>query len=168
MKIMGQARLFALVAGAVWIGAAPARAAGTDGFCAQLKSVAADAQAGFQSLSGARLGLAWDDGGGDDDTRYAATRTLPGALGCGVDRDHADGEDVLSSYVCWFAPTPTKVGAVMRVADEITDCIGRAAGDRLLLSHGDVVAAFDANRPGFVIDVTAGRSPKVVFEISGK
>jgi hypothetical protein len=141
-----------------------------DDFCIALKAAASDAPNGFASLLGSPLGVAWDDHGGDDETRYAAARALPGALGCGVDKDHADGEDLLTTYVCWFAASPTKAAAVARVGRRVTDCLGLPPGAaRLSSGHGGgVAAAFDLDRPTYAIDVSANAAPTVVFQISGK
>jgi hypothetical protein len=166
---MRRTGLAALMLATVCLAAAPACARRVQGFCTDLKAVTADAANGFDLLRGANLGLAWDDGDGDDETHYAATHKLPGALDCGVDRDQADGDDLPDSYVCWFAAAPSKVAAVRQVAARITDCIGGDASDRLLLNRGDTAATFDLNRSGYVISVTAGAAaPTVILEISGK
>ena len=146
----------AVVTGVLAAAAGPAAAA--DGaFCGSLKTVVAEARDGFEALRGAKIGYVPDDGGGDDKTRYAAIRTLPGATRCGVDRDHADGEDLLSTYVCWFPPGPDVAAQVRRLAGRISNCIGRspgdqfapsAAGDTANISRKDYAISVKADAPG--------------------
>jgi hypothetical protein len=144
--------------------AAAGRCLAADAFCAQLKSVASEAATGFEGVRGVRLRLGWDDGGGDDETRYAATRTLPGAVGCGVDRDHADGEDVIASYLCWFPAPGDPRGVVRRTGEAVSACLGPRPGDRLATGG----QAFDFDRPDFAISIAAGGPSTVVLAISRK
>ena len=153
-------------AGASVFCAVPAWASPDAAFCSQLKSVTSDAPDGFTAIRGDRLGLAWDDGGGDDETRYATTRSLPGALGCGVDRDHDDGEEVVNTYSCWFTAAPDKMRAVRALAAEVTGCIaGRA---QISSARGKIFAAADITRKDYVISISAGAAQTVVLQISGK
>jgi hypothetical protein len=148
--------------------AVPGPVLGAD-FCVVLKAAVADAPHNFESLRGARLTLAWTDGGGDDETRYAAKAVLPGAFACSVTRDHDDGEDVLTSYVCWFPGSPSKALMITGIGRQITGCLGGQPADtRPGAPGGGDAAAFDLSRPGYVIDVSAAGASAVVLQMSAK
>ncbi len=147
----------------------PAFAAGADGFCVGLKSVAAQTGTGFAKFRGAQISVRHGTSGLTyTDYTYAATRALPGAIqsSCEIITTIDVGKRS-GSYRCFFEyGGPKRLSKLQTLGAAIAHCIGPTTDDNIDIYPDEDVGSIDFVRSSFQVSIDASDSQPLVLLIS--